>query len=202
MAKQGKRAALAVIAAAMAMGFGGVAMAAEATPTAKATPTPTPTAASTPTATSSEPDSTTAQYGDWVLRCARLPSGGRACEAQQNIEVKGQVVAQIAVGRLDPKAPLLATAVLPPNVSFPSIVLASIDEKDDHALELSWQQCLPGGCFARAELKDDMLKRWRGQSGTGVVRYLNAAKQPLTLTFSFRGFANAIDSPAKNAAAQ
>jgi len=190
---------MAAIAAAMAIGVGGVAFAAEATPT----PTPKPTASPTPAPTSSEPDLTTAQYGDWVLRCARLPTGGRACEAQQTVEVKGQgVVAQVAVGRQDPKSPLMATVVLPPNVSFPSIVLVSLDDKDDHGLELNWNQCLPGGCFARAELKDDMLKRWRGQSGTGMVRYLNATKQPLTLTFSFRGFASAVDNLVKNAAAQ
>jgi len=199
MARQGKRAAMAAIAAAVAIGVGGVAMAAETAPT----PTPKPTATPAPTATSSEPDNTTAQYGDWVLRCARLPSGGRACEAQQTVEVKGQgVVAEVAVGRQDAKSPLMATVVLPPNVSFPSIALVSIDDKDDHGLELSWTQCLPGGCFARAEVKDDLLKRWRGQSGTGMVRYLNAAKQPLTLTFSFRGFAAAVDNLAKNATAQ
>lgn len=193
MAKGMIRAALAAVTAAIvALGLGEALLGAESTPSPKASG-----------AESSEPENTTATYGDWVLHCVRAQNSARVCEAQQTLEVKGQgVVAQIAVGRADPKGPLLATLVLPTNISFPSTAALAVDEKDDQPLELAWKQCVPGGCVAQTELKEDVFKRWRAQTGHGQIRFVNAAKQPLSFAFSFRGFVSAIDNLGKPAPAQ
>ncbi|WP_271023478.1 hypothetical protein [Rhizobium sp. RCAM05973] len=56
---------------------------------------------------SSEPNTTTASFGDWTLRCQRVGEAGKAtrvCEVAQAMQVQGQTapVAQIAIGRLSP----------------------------------------------------------------------------------------------------
>jgi invasion protein IalB len=153
-----------------------------------------------------EPQSTTATFGDWVLRCVQgtAPNQSqRLCEVAQTLEVKGEgVVAEIALGRLGPKEPVRLTIVLPTNVSLSSGVRIGLSEKDETPTELSWRRCLPGGCIAEADIRDDVLRSWRGQSGAGQIQYLLASARPLNLSFSFRGLAVALDNLAKGAAAQ
>ena len=151
-----------------------------------------------------EPQSTTATYGDWVLRCVLEAAAGsprRMCEVGQTIEVKGQgVVAQIALGFPSGKEPMRVTVVLPPNVSLSSAVRIGVSETDE-GLELAWKRCLPGGCVAEGEIHDDVLRSWRAQTGAGQIRYALASSKPLSLAFSFRGFSVALDNLAKSAAA-
>lgn len=69
------------------------------------------------------PQSTTAVFGDWGLRCVGPREGGptqHICEVVQSIQVQGQAapIAQIALGRLQKADPLRLTVVLPNNVSF------------------------------------------------------------------------------------
>jgi hypothetical protein len=74
-------------------------------------------AAPQPALVGAEPQSTTATFGDWVLRCVQgtAPNQSqRLCEVAQTLEVKGEgVVAEIALGRLGPKEPMRLTIVLP-----------------------------------------------------------------------------------------
>lgn len=155
----------------------------------------------TATSDASEPDNTSETFGDWVARCVRTEGGGRVCELSQTLEVKGQgVVAQIAVGRAAAKAPYLASVLLPINVSFPSTVQLALDEKDDSALELPWKQCVPAGCLAQVEVKEEFIRKWRAQTGRGQIRFTPASRQPTTFVFSFRGFAGALDALGKLAA--
>jgi invasion protein IalB len=154
---------------------------------------------------SSEPQSTTATFGDWVLRCVREAPPDvlqRVCEVAQTLEVKGQgVVAQIALRRLSPKEPMRMTIALPPNVSLSSKVRVSVTDKDENPVELEWKRCLPGGCVAEGEVRDDLVRSWRA-TGAGQIRYPLASAQLLSLTFSFRGLAVALDNLAKGASAQ
>ena len=176
------------------------------------TPTPTPrpaqpvAAAPGATPVSPEPQSTTATFGDWVLRCVRevVPDQPqRVCEVAQTLEVKDQgVVAQMALGRLTPKASMQMTLVLPPNISLSSGVRVSITDKDENPVELEWKRCLPGGCVAEGEVHDDLLRSWRAQTGAGQIRYILASAQTLNLSFSFRGLAVALDNLAKGVGAQ
>jgi invasion protein IalB len=94
------------------------------------------------------------------------------------------------------------TVVLPPNVSLSSGVRAATGDKDENAVDLAWRRCLPGGCVSETEVRDEVLRAWRAQSGAGQIRYLVASGQPISLSFSFRGLGVALDNLAKATAAQ
>ncbi len=163
-------------------------------------PTAAPPAAAAPV--SADPQDTTATYGTWTLRCQHSAPGAptaRLCAVIQAIQFQGQqgVVAQIVVTRATPKDPMHIAIILPPNISFPSTVKAMIDEKDTQPVELAWQRCLPNGCVAEAELKEDALKRWKAQSDAGRLEFRDAQGRDLAMPFSFKGFAQALDGYAK-----
>jgi invasion protein IalB len=148
---------------------------------------------------SADPQTTTATYGDWVLRCQRQGEGNqatKACEVVQSLQLQGQTapIVQIAIGRPAPKDPLKIALVIAPNVSFPSSPLLAVDEKDPQPASLTWRRCLPGGCMADAVIKDDILKRWRAQNERGRLQVKDAADRDMVLPFSFRGLAEALDA--------
>lgn len=149
---------------------------------------------------SAEPNMTTASFGDWVLRCQKLPqnAAGRVCEVAQTMQVQGQnaPVAQFAIGRASKSEPLRATAVVPPSVSFPSNVQVALD-KDASPLELDWRRCLPGACFADLVVKEDQLKRWRTATETGRLIFKDASSREVAIPLSFQGLGPALDALAK-----
>lgn len=150
---------------------------------------------------SSEPGTTTASYGDWVLRCQRVGAQGkttRICEVAAMIQVQGQSapIAQVAIGRMAPGEPLRLTAAVPPAVTFPSTVRI-VAEKEGRALDLEWRRCLPKGCFADTVIKDEPLKRWRGLAEPGRLTFKDANGREVSLPLSFRGLAQALDALAK-----
>jgi len=161
---------------------------------------PAPPAPAAPV--SADPQTTTANYGDWTVRCQRVGDGATAkrfCEVAQTIQQQGGQgpIAQIALGRLAPAGPLRLTIVLPPNVSFPSSPRMGVDENDAHAVDLAWRRCVPGGCFADREAKDELLQHWRGQADHGQIRFKDSAGHDVAVPFSFKGLAQALDALAK-----
>lgn len=144
-------------------------------------------------AASTDPQATSATYGDWVLICQRASADGaapRVCEISQSIQVQGQQapIARLAVYKPAQGEGLNLTAVLPPNVLLTALPRAAVDEKDTQALELSWMRCLPGGCFAETALKADVLKAWREQTERGRLEFKDAAGRAVVVPFSFNGF--------------
>jgi len=149
------------------------------------------------------PDTTTATFADWLMRCQVTPAGqpgGRTCEVVQNIILQGQTapLAQLAFGRLGANQPLYFTVVLPTNVTFPSSVQITIDDKDDKPVVVPWTRCLPSGCFASLAMTDDVLKRWRDQNGAGRMMFKSGAGQDTLIPISFRGLSRALDALGKN----
>jgi invasion protein IalB len=158
-------------------------------------------AASAPAQVSADPQNTSATYGDWVVRCNRAGEGAqilRICEVVQSIQVQGQgLIAQIALGRPTPKEALRVTALLPSNISFPSIVKIGVDDKDTQGTDLIWRRCVQGGCFADTEMKDETLKRRKNQTGNGQLQFKDSAGRDIDVPFSFRGLSQAMDGLAK-----
>lgn len=157
-----------------------------------------PTAAASPLV-GSEPEVTTASFGDWIERCTVLRSGAdslRLCEVSQTIQVEGQSspIAQVAVGRLKKSDPLRLTLVLPVNVAFPSTPKISIEGKDAASVSASWTKCVGGGCFAAASLSDEAISAWRNAQGSGQIESTNSLNQSFKLAMSFRGFSQALDA--------
>ena len=160
--------------------------------------------ASAPAPVPTEPQSTVASFGDWVVRCARQGDGAqstRICEVAQTIQVQGQQgpLAQIAFGRVQRNDPLKMTMVLPSNVSFPSTVRVSMDEKDTQPYELAWRRCVPGACVADAEPGAPVIQRFRARVEPARVTFKDSTGRDLVLPISFRGLAQALDALAKEA---
>ena len=105
-------------------------------------------------------------------------------------------LAQLALGRPAPTAPLYFTAVVPINVTFPSTVRIAIDEHDAQPTALEWTRCLPSGCFASVALTDDALARWRARTKGGRLIFRNGAGQDTVVPMSFNGFGRAVEAGA------
>ena len=172
---------------------------------AQQSPTPAPApAASAPPAIPTEPQSTVATFGDWVLRCVRQGEGAQAsriCEVAQTIQVQGQQgpLAQVAFGRLQRADPMKLTMVLPNNVSFPSVVRVTMDERDTQPFDLVWRRCVPGACIAEGEPAAAVIQRFRARTEPARLTFKDAAGRDVVIPFSFRGLAQALDALAKEA---
>jgi invasion protein IalB len=115
--------------------------------------------------------------------------------------VQGQQlpIAKLAVSKVKQPPANQLTVVLPPNIMLKSGPRVGVDEKDTQAVELEWVRCLPGGCFANGELKDDVLAKWRVLSERGRLEFKDGAGRSLVVPFSFRGLEAAYDALAKEA---
>ena len=148
---------------------------------------------------SSEPQSTTANYGDWTLRCTRLgatANAAKVCEVIQSIGVQGQAnpIAQLAFGYEDPKGNLKFTAVLPVSVSFNGPITMATGDASPATMNMAWTRCLPEGCFANTDVSQDLAKRLRSQTEKGKVSFKDGAARDAVLPVSFRGLSEALDA--------
>jgi invasion protein IalB len=167
-------------------------------PLAQAAPNAPPAKAES----SAVPDSTSASFGTWTLRCQRASDASldaRVCEVAQSIHVQGQnePIAQIAIGRIQKGQPLKLTAVLPPNVSFPSSVRVETDEKESAAIELPWRRCLPGACFADAPLTEAFALRLRNYGGNAKLQFKDSTGRDVVVLLPLRGLAPSLDALAR-----
>lgn len=158
-----------------------------------------------------EPVSTTATYGSWVLRCVQLQTqsaaasdaaktgrpGAQTCEIVQTIQVQGQQqpIAQIAIGRLPDQKDLLLTALLPVNVSLPGNVHISGNGKtgteEKGRLELSWSRCFAGSCAASGKPDAATLALLR-TGADGQLRFVDGGGQTVAILLSWRGLDQAM----------
>lgn len=184
-----------VLAAAF-IGIGMAAIAQEAKP-AVTSASATKPAAPAASAQSSDPQATSATYGDWVLVCQRTVESARLCEISQTVQVQGQSgpIAQIAISK--GAAVSNVTVVLPANITVATGPRLMIDEKDPTPVTLPWVRCLPGGCFATTALKPEVLAKWRLLEERGRLEFKDGVGRPIALPFSFRGIGVAYDALGK-----
>ena len=159
--------------------------------------TPAPAPAPVP----ADPSVTTATFGDWVLRCQKLQQADlppKLCEVALSIQLQGQTstFAQIAIGGL-PRQPLRMTIAVPPNISLPGGLKASVGEKAAGGVALAWARCLPAACIAEAIIKDDILRLWRAGE-TAQLSFKDGGNRELKVSFKLRGLAQALDALAKS----
>ena len=165
----------------------------------------TPPASPAPSANGQQPaaqnqPTKTEQHGDWVLTCRKPDAqASQNCELVQTITVNGQKApfAQLAIGKPKPDMPIQITVVVPQNVSFPSSVKVLIDEKDKSPTDLTWARCLPVGCFANANLKEDVQKKWGALEAQGRVIFKAGNGQDVAMPISFKGLKGALEALAK-----
>lgn len=167
---------------------------------------PSTPALTAPAVSSSEPQQTTAVFGDWTLRCVRLDQAAQAkqtCEIVQSLQTQvqgqNQPFAQLAVGRVEASQPMRFVALMPVNVVFPSSVKIAVDESDAQPLELVWRRCLPTVCVADTEFNQAAMGRLRARNEGGRMTFRDGAGRDLSVVISLRGFSSALDALMKQA---
>ena len=165
---------------------------------APAAPAPAaPAAPVAPAAATQTPQRTTASYGDWVVRCEIQPGppAQKACDMEQLAQVQGQAnpISRVAIP-LPPKGETVKLFVqLPVNVSFTAPIKIMTDDKDA-GITTPFRRCIPAGCFAEVELKDDLQKKFRAATETGKMFFRDAGDHDVALPLSFKGFAQAFEA--------
>lgn len=156
--------------------------------------------AQTPAPAQTQPQRTTATYGDWTLRCEQQdgPPPRKLCEIVQTATTQGQAnpVAQIAIGRANKTEAFRVVIQLPINVWIPTGVHFVSDAKIP-GVTAAFKRCLPIGCFADFDLTDDLLKKLRVQTAPGRYEFKDASQRVVAIPLSFKGFGIAYDALAK-----
>lgn len=149
------------------------------------------------------PTRTTATYDDWTVRCETPPAtppatAQKICEIFQTQQLQGQAAPawQVAIGRAAKADPLRLVVQMPVNVWLAAAPRLALDDKQP-PLALAHKRCMPAGCFADAELGDDMLRRLRARTEPGRIEYKDAIQRDVAVPLSFKGFAAALDALAK-----
>ncbi len=145
--------------------------------------------------------STTATYSDWVLQCvndATTPPK-KTCDISQVTQVQGKNITFSRIGIEGPvkSRPIKLIVQFPVNVSLRGPVEVQLPDAASPALSAPFDRCVPAGCFAELELKDDVLKKFNGTEGTGKVTFKDSSGHDTTVPLSFKGFHAAFDALAK-----
>lgn len=196
MARIYRAAAFAFLIGSVGLQFASMA-AAQQVPKAPAT-TASPAAAA-PSSAGTGPDTTTASFGDWTLRCDRrqdMTPPQRFCEMAYAVQKPGDatVLGQLAVGRVTHDQPLRFTAVLPVNVALKALPKLIADGPEPVSVELAWSRCIIGACFSDAAATDEVLRRLRARTEPGRIDYRDGTDREASLPISFRGFGQALEA--------
>lgn len=151
------------------------------------------------TAAAQTPQRTTATFDDWTVRCeTRGTPPVKNCEMVQAVTAQGQTnpVAQVAIGRAGKSEPVKVVFQLPINVWIQNGVKLVYDTKIA-GLAASFRWCVPSGCFADLDLKDDIVKRMRAATEQGRFEFKDASQRDVAIPVSFKGFSQAFDAMTK-----
>ncbi|WP_371346716.1 invasion associated locus B family protein [Ancylobacter sp. IITR112] len=153
-------------------------------------------AAAPAAADASQPVETTATYQDWLMRCVTPEDQAKACEIIQKLQVQGQgLVATIAVGRADAKAPMLIVIQVPQGVWLPAGISLQIGDKGK-PLDLEYKRC-GQVCVAEAQLDAATVQAMKSSAEAGSFTFQDGAQRDVKLPVSFKGFAPALDASLK-----
>lgn len=143
-------------------------------------------------------ESTTATYEDWVLQCQVQsgPPAHKICDIAQVSQLQGHPVSRLAVGHPEKGQPVKLVIQLPVNVSLRGNVRIQLGAADP-GLTVPFDRCIPAGCFAEFDLRDDVLKKIRNANEAGKLTFTAANNQTVAIPVSFKGFGQAFDALAK-----
>lgn len=82
---------------------------------------------------------------------------------------------------------------VPVNVSFASSVRIQIGESEP-GIATNFARCMPSGCFAELETKDDVLKKFRSATGAVKLSFADASGRDVSVPLSLNGFNQAYDA--------
>jgi invasion protein IalB len=173
----------------------GAALSQQSAPRPQAAPQVAPAPAPT-----DAPQSTTATYANWVVQCVTRTgqSPEKMCEMAQTTQMQNSnsPFSRVTVAQQVKGQPVRLMVQVPVNASFAGNVKIQTGDTDP-GIAAPFARCVPGGCFAEFDLKDDMLKKFRGSSSTGKLTFADAGGHDVSVPLSFSGFAQAFDALAK-----
>lgn len=148
-------------------------------------------------ATVQAPQSMTATYQDWVMRCEIQHGGEKLCEIAQGIQAQGQqgLIAQIVVGKPASTAPFRLIVQLPAGVWLPGGVNLQLGGNAP-PLALTYTRC-QNACFADLELKPAQIEQLKARTAAGLLEFQDGARKTIQLPVSFRGFSAALEASQK-----
>ncbi len=157
-------------------------------------------AQATPSSPIEVPQQTTATYADWVVQCQTQtgPPLQKVCDMAQVTQVQGKGVpfSRVAIAHPVKGQPAKLLVQVPVNASFAGTVRLQTGD-DDPGVAAPFARCLPSGCFADFDVKDDLLKKFRTASGVGKLIFADASGRDVAVPLSFNGFAQAFDALSK-----
>jgi len=146
------------------------------------------------------PQQTTATYAGWVVQCQTQagPPPQKICDMAQVTQVQGKGVpfSRVAIAHPVKGQPVKLVVQVPVNASFATSVNIQTSD-DDPGFIAPFARCLPAGCFADFELKEDILKKLRAASGVGKLTFADAGGHNISVPLSFNGFGQALDALAR-----
>lgn len=143
--------------------------------------------------------STTATYEDWVVQCrSDAAQPHKTCEMAQVTQVQGKNVpfSRVAIAHPVKGQPVKLVVQSPVNVSLSANVRIQASDTDP-GLAAPFARCIPAGCFADFDVRDDALKKFRAAAGPGKLSFVDAAGHDIVIPLSFNGFGQAFDALAK-----
>jgi invasion protein IalB len=156
----------------------------------------------TPPAASDAPQRTTATYGDWIVQCETQagPPPQKVCDmaqtAQAQVQGRAAPFSRVAVAHPVKGQPVRLSVQVPVNVSFDSPVHIQIADSDPGVVA-PFARCIPNGCFADFDIKDDLLKKFRAATETGKLTFADSTRHDVSVPLSFNGFNQAFDMLSK-----
>jgi invasion protein IalB len=146
------------------------------------------------------PQQTSATYEDWILRCESRPGPpvAKVCEMVQFTQIKGQqgVLTQIIVGKPVRGQPIRLAIQVPTSSWLPTGVKLVTGDRDP-GVQAEFKWCIPNGCIAHTEIKDDTVRKFRAAAEGGKLLFKDANQRDIALPVSFKGFGAAYDALAK-----
>jgi invasion protein IalB len=150
-----------------------------------------------PPASVDTPQLTTATYGDWVVQCqtATKPPNQKICDMAQTTQVQGGngPFSRVAVAHPVHGQPIRLVVQVPVNVAFATNVRLRTSDTDP-GIAAPFARCIPNGCFAEFDLRDDMMRKFRAAAGVGKLSFADAAGREINVPLSFKGFNQAFDA--------
>jgi invasion protein IalB len=166
-------------------------------------PAPSPqTVQAQPPAPTETPQRTTATYADWIVQCETQagPPPQKVCDmaqvAQVQVQGRSNPFSRVSIAHPVKGQPVKLVVQVPVNVAFATNVRVQTADADP-GITAPFARCVPNGCFADFDIKDDILKKLRAASGAGKLSFADAGGHDVSVPLSFNGFAQAFEALAK-----
>lgn len=133
-------------------------------------------------------------FQDWRVSC-QSPEGSdnENCFIVQNLVLKKdkRQLLSVVVGYPSGRSRAAMLITLPLGFSLPPGLTLRVDDGDE--IQLPVERCIPAGCQALLDLDERTLRAFKAGLQAHVT-FRNAARQPVTVPFSLKGFTAAIRS--------